>query len=200
MEYIKYGEKELNYLKERDKNLAKVIEKYGFIKRKVIPDLFTALVHSIAQQQISLKAANTVCSRIKTLLGDITPESIEAADVDELRACGLSGRKISYIKGIARAVKSGEFNLDSLYDMSDDQVIHKLSSLPGVGVWTAEMLLISSMHRLDVVSFSDLAIRRGMIKVYGLKNLTKEQFLTFRKIYSPYGTIASIYLWAASKE
>jgi 3-methyladenine DNA glycosylase/8-oxoguanine DNA glycosylase len=200
LEYLEYGDKELNYLKESDKDLAKVIDKYGFIKRKVIPDPFTALVHSIAQQQISLKAANTVCSRIKALLGDITPESIEAANVDELRSCGLSGRKINYIKGIAKAVLSGKLNFNSLYDMSDDQVIKKLSSLPGVGVWTAEMLLISSMRRPDVVSFSDLAIRRGMLKVYGLKSLTKEQFLIFRKRYSPYGTIASIYLWAASKE
>ncbi|MCL2767475.1 MAG: DNA-3-methyladenine glycosylase 2 family protein, partial [Synergistaceae bacterium] len=71
-------------------------------------------------------------------------------------------------------------------------------SLPGIGIWTAEMFLIFSMRRMDVVSWGDLAIRRGMMKIYGLKDLTKEEFEKYRKRYSPYGSVASLYIWASS--
>jgi 3-methyladenine DNA glycosylase/8-oxoguanine DNA glycosylase len=82
--------------------------------------------------------------------------------------------------------------------MSDTRVIERLSSLPGIGVWTAEMLLLFSLRRPDVVSWGDLAIRRGMMNLYGLKDLSKKQFDRFRKRYSPCGSVASLYLWALS--
>ena len=84
--------------------------------------------------------------------------------------------------------------------MPDDEVIGLLSSLPGIGVWTAEMLLIFSLGRMDVLSYGDLAIRRGLCKLYGHKTLTKEQFARYKKRYSPYGSIASLYLWRLSVE
>ena len=82
-------------------------------------------------------------------------------------------RKAGYIKGIADAAKSGEVNFNALHTLSDIEVIVKLNSLNGVGVWTAEMVLIFSLCRPDVVSYGDLAIRRGMMNLYGLKELTK---------------------------
>jgi DNA-3-methyladenine glycosylase II len=200
MEYLDYGEEEIAYLKSKDGQLGQVIDRVGFIKREVIPDLFTALVFSIVGQQVSPKAASTISKRLTALLGKISPESIISADLDSVRGCGISSRKAKYIKGIADAVFNGDLNLDGLNQLSDEEVIKKLTSLPGVGRWTAEMLMIFAMRRPDVVSYNDLAIRRGMMKVYGLSEITEEQFMYYRKRYSPYGTVASLYLWAASKE
>jgi len=86
-----------------------------------------------------------------------------------------------------------------LAHLSDEEVIKQLSLLNGVGIWTAEMLLIFSLQRPDVVSYGDLGIRKGMMKLYGLESLTKKQFESYREHYSPYGSVASLYLWELSK-
>jgi DNA-3-methyladenine glycosylase II len=109
-------------------------------------------------------------------------------------------RKSAYISGIAEAVITGKLNLSELYSLSDSEIIERLVLLNGIGKWTAEMLLIFSMERPDVVSWGDLAIQRGMMKLYGLKALTKLQFDKYVKRYSPYGSVASLYLWELSKE
>ncbi|HEX2926948.1 MAG TPA: DNA-3-methyladenine glycosylase [Ruminiclostridium sp.] len=198
MEFFEYGQNELEYLKRKDKKLGAAMEKIGMIKRQVTPDTFTALVSSVVGQQISSKAAETVWNRLSGLLGSITPESIASAELSAIQSCGMSVRKAGYIKGIADAAIQGIINFDTLHALSDEEIIRKLSSLHGVGVWTAEMLLIFSLCRPDVVSYRDLAIRRGMMNLYGLKELSKERFERCRKRYSPYGTVASLYLWALS--
>ena len=170
------------------------------IEREVIPDPFTALVSSIVGQQISSKAADTVWNRLEALLETITPESIAKTEISEIQACGMSARKAGYIKGAAEAALSGQVDFNALHTLSDEEIIIKLSSLRGVGIWTAEMLLIFSLCRPDVVSFKDLAICRGMMNLYGLKELPKEKFERYRKRYSPYGSVASLYLWALSVE
>lgn len=198
MQIFEYGEKEIEYLKSKDKKLGEAIEKIGMIKRKVTPDPFEALVSSIIGQQISTKAAETVWNRLGILLEIITPETIEKTSLSEIQGCGMTLRKAGYIKGIASAAISGEINFNELHALSDEEIIKKLSALNGVGVWTAEMLLIFSLCRPDVVSYGDLAIRRGMMNLYGLKELPKKKFDTYRKRYSPYGSVASLYLWALS--
>ncbi|WP_372996735.1 DNA-3-methyladenine glycosylase family protein [Lutispora sp.] len=198
MDIFKYGQKEIEYLKRKDKKLGAAIDKIGMIERRIIPDPFTALVSNIVGQQISSKAAETVWNRLCNLLGNITPESIAEASLSDIQGCGMTLRKAGYIKGIADVAISGEVNFDILHTLSDDEIIKKLTSLNGVGVWTAEMVLFFSLCRPDVVSYEDLAIRRGMMKLYGLKELTKEKFYRYRKRYSPYGSVASLYLWALS--
>lgn len=198
MVIFKYGQVEIEYLKMRDKKLGAVIDEIGIIQRKIIPDPFTALINSVVSQQISKRAAETVWNRLCSMLGDITPENIAQKTISDLQGCGLSQRKVKYIKGIADASISGQVDFNSLYSLTDQEIIEILSSLHGVGVWTAEMLLIFSLGRPDVVSYKDLAIRRGMMNLYGLKELSPEDFARFRKRYSPYGTVASLYLWALS--
>ena len=200
MKIFEYGEKEINYLKKKDKRLSEAIERIGKIERRVIPDLFEALVSSIVSQQISNKAADTVWKRFIDLIGEIRSETIIAEDVNNIQKCGMSFRKASYIKNIAESVYSGELNIDELNYMSDEEVIKKLTSLNGIGVWTAEMLMIFSMERPDIVSWGDLAIKRGMCRLYNHKELTKTQFERYKKRYSPYGSVASLYLWALSAE
>ncbi|MHC1721082.1 MAG: DNA-3-methyladenine glycosylase [Clostridiaceae bacterium] len=195
-----YGTEEISYLKKADRQLGEAIDRIGRVDRPVIPDLFQALVHSIVGQQISTKAASTIWSRMQERFGGISADIISALDINEIQQCGMTLRKAGYIKGIAQSVFSGDLNLDSLYDLQDIEVIKLLSSLNGIGVWTAEMLLINSMERPDVISWGDLGIRRGMMRLYGLSELTKKQFDEYRKGYSPYGSVASIYLWKLSAD
>ena len=102
--------------------------------------------------------------------------------------------------GITEAALTGSIDFAALHTLPDAQIISKLTSLSGVGIWTVEMLLIFSLCRPDVVSYGDLAIRRGMMNLYGLQELPKEQFKKYSKRFSPYGSIASLYLWAMSVE
>lgn len=200
MGIFKYGQTELDYLIQKDKKLAIAIEKIGMIEREIIPDLFTALIKSIVGQQISNKAAATVWGRMLEHFGKITPQGIATATIEEVQQCGITTRKASYIKNIAEAVVNGELKIAGFPELPDEEIVKCLSSLPGVGVWTAEMLLIFSMERSDVVSWGDLAIKRGMMKLYGHKKLDKVKFERYKKRYSPYGSVASLYLWEIAKD
>lgn len=197
-QYFQYGQREIEHLTRRDKKLGRAITRFGMIERPVTPDLFKALVHGIVAQQISRAAADTVWGRLCLRLTEVTPRRVAAAEISEIQKCGLSMRKAKYIRGIGEAIHRGDMDLPALRKMPDEGVIEKLSSLPGIGVWTAEMALIFSLGRPDVVSWGDLAIRRGMMKLYELKELTRDQFDRFRQRYSPFGSVASLYLWALS--
>ncbi|MBC2723050.1 DNA-3-methyladenine glycosylase [Desulfosporosinus sp.] len=198
MQTFPYGQKEMDYLKAKDKKLGAAIDRIGVIKRGITPDPFIALISSVVSQQISKKAAETVWNRLVTLLGQITPESIAEKDLSVIQSCGMSERKAGYIKGIADSAITGRVDFKGLHNLPDQEIIETLSSLHGVGVWTAEMLLIFSLTRPNVVSYKDLAICRGMMNLYGLKDLPKEKFEGYRKRYSPYGSVASLYLWELS--
>ena len=196
MPKFQYGLSELAHLKDRDPGLGAVIDRIGGIEREVTPDLFTALIHSLAAQQISSAAATTVRCRLGALLGEITPWRVAQTPLAELQACGLSSRKAAWIHGLGQHVVSGALDLSALPALPDAEVIRFLSAVPGVGVWTAEMLLIFALARPDVVSWGDCAIRRGLQRLYGLETLNRAQFAHYRERYRPYGTVASFYLWA----
>lgn len=194
-----YTRAELDYLRKRDKKLAAAIERIGMIERRVDRDIFTALTGSIVSQQISSVAAATVKARLTNICGEITPERIHNLSAEAIQECGMTMKKARYIKEIGETVYSGALDLAAFRDMPNEEIVEQLSALPGIGVWTAEMLLIFSLQRRDVCSFGDLAIRRGICNLYGLKTLSKEQFDRYRNRYSPYGSIASLYLWELSK-
>ncbi|NLN14015.1 MAG: DNA-3-methyladenine glycosylase 2 family protein [Tissierellia bacterium] len=199
MKYFKYANKEMDYLKERDPILGAAIDRIGFVKREVNPDIFSALISSIISQQISTKAAITVKNRLLELVGEIKPENIIKLDLEEIQKCGMSMRKADYINSIAEAVISKAVDLNNLNKLSDEEVIKELTKLKGVGEWTAEMLLIHSLQRPNVLSFKDLGIRRGLMRLYSLDHISKDEFEVYRNRYSPYNTVASIYLWKISE-
>jgi len=190
-----YGQTEIDHLQNVDQILGAAIKRIGKIEREVIPDLFAALVYAIIGQQISVKAAHTIWRRMQERFGEITAPIIAAAAVETIQQCGMSTRKAGYIKSMSETVTKGELNLMELYELPDDEVIKRLSTLNGIGVWTAEMLLLNSMERPDVLSWGDIGIRRGIMSLYGLTEITKEQFAEYKRRYSPYGSVASIYLW-----
>ena len=196
--YFEYGEKETEYLKSKDKKLAEAIDKIGHIYRECDDDLFTSIVKQIVGQQISATAFKTVWKRVSEKLGEVNAETVCSISDSELQSCGLSYRKVEYIKDFAQKVKAKTFDVDKLETMTDDEVVKELSALKGIGVWTAEMLMLFCMQRSDIVSFGDLAIIRGMRMLYRHRAVDRQKFERYRKRYSPYGSVASLYLWAIS--
>lgn len=194
--YFEYGDKEIEYLKSKDKKLAEAIDRIGHIDRPVRPDLFECVVCDIIGQQISSAAQRTICARMEAALGKITARTVSAATTEQIQSFGTSYRKAEYIKDFADKVNRGEFVIEELVDLPDEEVVKRLSSLKGIGRWTAEMLMIFSMQRPDIVSYGDLAIIRGMRMLYHHRKIDKKLFDRYKRRYSPYGTVASLYLWA----
>lgn len=199
MRNLEYGEREISYLSKKDRKLGKLIERTGFIECEVSEDLFDSLVGYIATQQISNRAAETVRRRIAEKFGTAVPEKIASTPDEEIKSVGISMKKAQYIKGLSQAVISGLLDIDGLAALTDEDAASRLTSIKGIGDWTAEMFLIFSLGRMDIVSYKDFAIRKGMILLYGLKELEKGTFEKYRKRYSPYGTVASLYLWHLSE-
>lgn len=196
--HFKYGEEELNYLKSKDKALSEVIEKIGYINREIDTDLFSSVVHHIVGQQISSKAQATIWKRIQDKLKAINADTIIELGASNLQALGISQRKADYIMDFALKVKNKEFDLEGIWQKSDDEAIKELTSLKGIGVWTAEMILLFSMERKDILSFDDLAIQRGLRMIYHHRKITKELFKKYKRRFSPYGSVASLYIWAVA--
>lgn len=193
-----YGETELAWLRKKDKRLGEVIDRIGHVDRAVDPDLFSAVIHHIIGQQISMKAQATIWQRMQDALGAVSAETILAAGVPELQSLGMTFRKAEYITDFAKKVHTGEFDLISIGEKPDEEVILELSALKGIGVWTAEMLLLFCLQRPNVFSYGDLAILRGMRMVYRHKEIDRARFERYRKRFSPYCSIASLYFWAVS--
>lgn len=194
MKIFNYGQKEIEYLKSCDKTLGDYIDKVGHISREINDDLFCSLATSILGQQISNKALETVLQRLKEK-AEISPQGIYALGVDEIKACGTSYRKAQNLLSLAKKVVEGTICLESLKNESDEQVVKMLVSLDGVGVWTAQMALIFSLGRQNVLSYGDFGVKKGLCLLYGLDKIDKKTFEFFRQKFSPYCTIASFYLW-----
>ncbi|MBR5969023.1 MAG: DNA-3-methyladenine glycosylase 2 family protein [Lachnospiraceae bacterium] len=196
--FFPYGEKETAYLKAKDPKLADVIDRVGHIERAVDTDLFSAVVHHIVGQQISTKAQRTIWRRMRETFDEITPASMGDADVHALQTLGMTFRKAAYIKDFAEKVNSGAFDIDAVARMPDREAIEALTVLKGIGVWTAEMILLFCLQRPDILSYGDLAIQRGMRMVYRHRRMDRAKFERYRKRLSPCGSVASLYFWAVA--
>ena len=194
--FFAYGEKEMSYLKARDKRLGGAIDRIGHIERAVDSDLVSSVIHHIIGQQISTTAQATLWRRLNERLGNVTAAGVLTLGRTELQAIGITFKKADYILDFAEQVQSGTFDVEGLDKLSDEEVIRELSALKGIGVWTAEMIMTFCMQRPDVVSFGDLAIHRGMRMLYRHREIDRARFERYRRRYSPYGTVASLYLWA----
>lgn len=194
--YFEYGNEEIEFLKSRDKVLGAAIDQIGLIYREVDSDLFSSVVHHIIGQQISTSAQATIWQRLTNSLEDINADTICTLELNELQKFGMTYKKAGYIKDFAEKVRNKEFDIEMLNRLPDQEVVKELSALKGIGVWTAEMLMTFSMQRPDIVSFGDLAIHRGMRMLYHHKTIDREKFEKYKRRYSPYGTVASLYLWA----
>lgn len=194
-----YGEVKTTYLAHKDARLGEVIQTIGHVCRALDPDLFSATAHHIIGQQVSLEAQRTVWNRMQQLLEQVSPETVAAASVDDLQACGTTFRKAEYIHEFAQKVVSGEFDLNGVREMDDETAIASLSSLRGIGTWTAEMILLFCLGRKNIFAYDDLAIQRGLRMVYHHRAITRPLFEKYRRRFSPYCSVVSLYLWEVSK-
>lgn len=195
--YFDYSEKETEYLSKADSMMAALINKAGHIYRPVQNDgIYVSVVDSIIGQQISTSAHNTIRKRIAERFGTLNPERVMSLSDEELQSVGITFKKAGYIKSFTQMVTQKEFDCDSLEMMDDDQVISELVKIKGIGKWTREMILTFAMKRKDILSYGDLAIRRGIMKLYGLDELSENKFHELTDKFSPYRTTRAIYFWA----
>ena len=161
-------------------------------------DAYGALLRAIVGQQLSTKAARTIYLRVLDLFGGATPspEQLLEASEEDLRGCGLSGRKTEYVRDLARHVLSGELELDRLEQLEDEQVIEEIIAVRGLGRWTAEMFLLFHLQRPDVLSGGDLGIRKAIQVEYGLDEMPNPtRVLEIGERWRPHRSLASLYLW-----
>jgi len=161
---------------------------------------FTALVHAFIGQQLSAKAAATIGRRFDALFPAArpTPESVAALSDAQLRAIGLSGQKISYVRDLSARVRGGVLDLPALSGLADEAVIAELTQVKGIGRWTAEMFLMFRLQRPDVLPVGDLGIVRAVQRVYGLRKVpTPERLTRLGEPWRPYRSVACWYLWAS---
>lgn len=193
--YVEYGDDAVAYLSERDPRMADAIARIGHVWRVRDDDLFQAVVHSIVGQQISTRAQATVWARMRDGLGTVDAAHVAAASVEELQAFGMTYGKAGYIHDFALRVQDGSFDIAAVERMGDDEAIEALASLRGVGRWTAEMILTFCLNRPDVFAYDDLAIQRGLRMLYHHRRITRKLLERYRRRFSPYCSVASLYLW-----
>ncbi|SDC55756.1 methylated-DNA--[protein]-cysteine S-methyltransferase [Parafannyhessea umbonata] len=193
--YVEYGDDAVAYLSARDPRMADAIARIGHVWRVRDDELFQAVVHSIVGQQISTRAQATVWARMRDGLGTVDAAHVAAASVEELQAFGMTYGKAGYIRDFALRVQDGSFDIAAVERMGDDEAIEALASLRGVGRWTAEMILTFCLNRPDVFAFDDLAIQRGLRMLYHHRKITRKLFERYRRRFSPYCSVASLYLW-----
>lgn len=193
---IKISQAEINYLKAKDRRMSDLIDYLGEINRYYTPDPFTSLTQSIVYQQLSGSAADSIWKKLNKLLPNLNPDAVAAISNHKLREVGLSERKVNYLNNLAAAVQEDKVMLDKIEELSDEEIIEQLIKVKGIGRWTAEMFLIFSLVRKNVISYQDLGIRKGLQWFYGLKSEPKERdFKKFERKFSPYNTAASFYIW-----
>jgi DNA-3-methyladenine glycosylase II len=161
-------------------------------------DAYGTLLRSVIGQQLSAKAAFTIHGRVLELFGGEhpTPRQLLDADPEKLRATGLSGRKVEYLRDLAAHVDSGELELDELGEMSDEDVIAEITAVRGFGEWSAQMFLMFFCERPDVLPVGDLGIRRAVERLYGLAELPgPDELRRIAEPWRPRRTLACIYLW-----
>lgn len=186
------------HLAAADPALARLIATHGPCTLVPDPRYFHTLVDSIISQQISVKAAASILRRFQALLpdGTVTPEAILALPLEEMRAAGLSGAKARYVRDLAEKVAAGVVDLEGIRHEPDEAVIRELVQVKGIGRWTAEMFLIFSLGRLDVLPVDDLGFRTAAQRVYGLAALPgKADLQALAAGWHPYATVATWYLW-----
>lgn len=201
------GRSEAAALAATDPAMAALIERIGEIdlatrlsrrKEERPADAYGALLRAIVGQQLSTKAARTIYLRVLEIFDGTTPspeQLLEASEAD-LRAAGLSGRKVEYVCDLARHVLSGELELDRLDQLDDEQVIEEIVAVRGLGRWTAEMFLLFHLERPDVLSGGDLGIRKAIQVEYGLEEMpTPQKTVEIGERWSPHRSLASLYLW-----
>lgn len=192
----------IEHLRASDPVMSGLAVRFGALEYRQEEDLWRSLVGSIVGQQLSIKAAATILARVGALGGSVfaSPEVIAAASDEELRKCGLSRAKLSYLRDLAVRWSAGEIDAPTLRSLPDEEVIEHLTRVRGVGRWTAEMVLIFSLGRPDVLAVDDLGIRNAVQLRYDLpERPDRRELERLGDAWRPYRSYASLYLWRSLK-
>ena len=186
------------HLRKSDRTMAKLAARLPNEPRTLKKNHFEALVTAIIYQQISGSAGDSIFRRFKSVYGGRTPTPSVFLSTKEsvVRKAGISPQKYSYLKDLSERIEDGRLELRKFYRMDDAAVVEELDEVRGIGRWTAEMFLMFTLGRTDVLPVDDLGLRKGLMKAYGLKSMPEEA--KFRKIaekWHPYCTMASLCLW-----
>ncbi len=197
-------EKHKKHLAKVDPILGDLIKRIKLETRPLLDNHFQSLVRAIANQQLSGKAAQTILNRMLALFPKVkfpTPQQYLKMSDEKLRAAGFSFSKIAYTKNIARFFIERKKEMTKVNELGDEEVIRLLTEIKGVGVWTAEMFLMSSLGREDVFSYGDLGLRKGLQKVYKFKKEpTLKQMQKITEAWRPYRSHGARYMWASLVE
>ena len=189
-----YWNEAKEHLRRADPLMAAIIREHEEPPLKSKGQLFETLAHSIVGQQISALAADAIWRRLVELLGTVTPENITRASTESMRGVGLSGRTVEYLKGLADA--NDELEQLPWTTMNDDEVHRALCRLRGIGPWTADMILIFSLCRPDILPLGDIGVVRVMERLYADgARLNAEQLTEIAEPWRPFRTVATWYLW-----
>jgi DNA-3-methyladenine glycosylase II len=190
------SEKAVKFLK-KDPKLAKIISQVGKYEINLVKNPYRSLIDAIITQQLSGAAADSISKRFQKLYR-IYPKPIDVINTSDskLRSTGLSKMKVTYIKDLSEKIESKELRIRSLKDKSDEEAISHLTQVKGIGRWTAEMFLIFSLGRLDVLPVGDLGLKKGIQRLYCMPDLPKkEQIENIAERWRPYRTVATWYIW-----
>jgi len=189
--------KAINHLKKSDPVLAAIIERIGPFRMQYGEPTFHTLAESILYQQLNGKAAATIFNRFTALAGDpLTPQGILKLSDAQMRGVGLSRQKTAYLRDLSEKTKAGLLEFERMTDTSDDEVIAHLTRVKGVGVWTAQMFLMFTLRRPDILPTGDYGIQAAIKKYYKKRKWPKPAvMLKIAKPWVPYRSIASWYLW-----
>ncbi|MDX1916051.1 MAG: DNA-3-methyladenine glycosylase [Methylophilus sp.] len=192
------------YLSELDADWAQLIQQVGAcnLQFKAEREPYEALVRTVAYQQLHTKAGDAIIRKFIAHFGNFpTPTQLLAAEFEDLRACGFSGRKIETLKGIAQGALDGLVpNRAQADEMADDALISQLIQLKGIGRWTVEMMLIFTLQRQDVLPVDDFGVREGYKRLKRLEVApTPKALVSIGEAWQPYRTVASWYLWRVPK-
>ena len=187
----------LLHLSSTDPVLHKVVIENGVIILPTKHTPFSHLIRIIAGQQLSLKAAETIYSRVESHLGKgYSPQEVLSCTEHELRELGLSNSKVKYMQAVAEAAGPDCINFIDMHKMSNDEVIKQLTEIKGIGVWSAQMFLMFQLQRKDVFAPCDLGLKKAMSLHYGYPMEGSEKLWSERaEKWSPFRTLASLHLW-----
>ena len=189
--------KAINHLKKVDPVMRAVIESLGPCKIDYGEPSFASLSETIVYQQLHGKAAATIFRRFLDLAGrPLTPQRVMRLTDEQMRSAGLSKQKLSYLRSLAQLTHSGTLNFEQLPAMSNEDVIAHLTQVKGIGTWTAQIFLMFTLQRADILPTGDLGIQMAMQKLYRKRKLPKpKEMEKIAKVWSPYRTYACWYLW-----
>jgi len=197
--YISQSDQSVIELGNRDSIMKKLIKLIGDLEVETRPDFFESLIRSIIGQQISVQAAHSIYQRLLQLTDNqLTVDKLAEMTPEDLQSAGLSKPKIKYIQDLTQKVYNGDLNLKSLTRLDNETAVKELTKIKGIGKWTAEVFLIFSLERMNVLAIDDIGLQRGAKWLYQVDQSERRDILIKKEpTWHPHLTLASFYLWEA---